>query len=305
MDYNHIRLIVSQTVADAIKNKQEKNEFIASIKEGDVFDGTVKNITTYGAFVELGHGVEGLLHISEIDHNRVNKVEKVLNTGDQVKVQVIKVDTHRINLSRKALIPNYWKDYIDACEVGATVKGIASDINKAGVVVDLNEHVQGFLPKSEVSWEKDANVEELVEKGSEVEAKVIELDLNKKRIILSLKQLSANPWEEANFVIGASVTGTISKILPEGFKVNVNGLSGYLPKGNVPKDTALVEGQEVTGKVRAFEPERTRLIITLREDSERVAPKENRKEFNKFMKNDKVTNTFGDFLNLDDYKDLK
>ena len=230
VDYNHIRLIVSQTVADAIKNKQEKNDFISSIKEGDVFDGTVKNITTYGAFVELGHGVEGLLHISEIDHNRVNKVEKVLNTGDPVKVQVIKVDTHRINLSRKALIPNYWKDYIDATEVGATVKGIASDINNAGVVVDLTEHVQGFLPKSEVSWEKDANIEDLVSKGSEVEAKVIELDLNKKRIILSLKQLSANPWTDANFQIGASVTGTIVKILPEGFKVNVNGLSGYLPK---------------------------------------------------------------------------
>ena len=305
VDYNHIRLIVSQTVADAIKNKQEKNEFIASIKEGDVFDGTVKNITTYGAFVELGHGVEGLLHISEIDHNRVNKVEKVLNTGDPVKVQVIKIDTHRINLSRKALIPNYWKDFIDACEVGSVVKGVASDINKAGVVVDLNEHVQGFLPKSEVSWEKDANVEEIVTKGSEVEAKVIELDLNKKRIILSLKQLVANPWEEANFVIGASVTGTIVKILPEGFKVNVNGLSGYLPKGNVPKDTALVEGQEVTGKVRAFEPERTRLIITLREDAKEAAPKADKKEFGKYMKNDKVTNTFGDFLNLEDYKNLK
>ena len=305
VDYNHIRLIVSQTVADAIKNKQEKNDFISSIKEGDVFDGTVKNITSYGAFVELGHGVEGLLHISEIDHNRVNKVEKVLNTGDAVKVQVIKVDTHRINLSRKALIPNYWKDFIDSCEVGATVKGIASDINNAGVVVDLNEHVQGFLPKSEVSWEKDANIEDLVTKGSEIEAKVIELDLNKKRIILSLKQLVANPWGEANFVIGASVTGTIVKILPEGFKVNVNGLSGYLPKGNVPKDTALLEGQEVTGKVRAFEPERTRLIITLREDVEKATPKADKKEFGKYMKNDKVTNTFGDFLNLDDYKNLK
>ncbi|MBO4623047.1 MAG: (d)CMP kinase [Bacilli bacterium] len=305
VDYNHIRLIVSQTVADAIKNKQEKNDFISSIKEGDVFDGTVKNITSYGAFVELGHGVEGLLHISEIDHNRVNKVEKVLNTGDAVKVQVIKVDTHRINLSRKALIPNYWKDFIDSCEVGATVKGIASDINNAGVVVDLNEHVQGFLPKSEVSWEKDANIEDLVTKGSEIEAKVIELDLNKKRIILSLKQLVANPWEEANFVIGATVTGTIVKILPEGFKVNVNGLSGYLPKGNVPKDTVLLEGQEVTGKVRAFEPERTRLIITLREDVEKATPKADKKEFGKYMKNDKVTNTFGDFLNLDDYKNLK
>ena len=305
VDYNHIRLIVSQTVADAIKNKQEKNDFISSIKEGDVFDGTVKNITTYGAFVELGHGVEGLLHISEIDHNRVNKVEKVLNTGDAVKVQVIKIDTHRINLSRKSLIPNYWKDYIDATEVGALVKGTVSDINKAGVVVDLNEHVQGFLPKSEVSWEKDANVEELVEKGASLEAKVIELDLNKKRIILSLKQLNANPWDDANYVLGASVTGTITKVLPEGYKVNVNGLSGYLPKGNVPKDTVLAEGQEVTGKVRAFEPERTRLIITLREETEKVSPKADKKEFNKYMKNDKVTNTFGDFLNLDDYKNLK
>ena len=305
VDYNHIRLIVSQTVADAIKNKQEMNEFVSSIKVGDVFDGTIKNITSYGAFVELGHGVEGLLHISEIDHNRINKVEKVLNTGDAVKVQVIKLDEHRINLSRKALIPNYWKDYIDSTEVGAVVKGKVSDINKAGVVVDLTEHVQGFLPKSEVSWEKDANVEDLVTKEAEIEAKVIELDLNKKRIILSLKQLSANPWDSANVEIGASVTGTITKVLPEGFKVNINGLSGYLPKGNVPKDTVLAEGQEVSGKVRAFEPERTRLIITLREETERVAPRADKKEFNKYMKNDKLTNTFGDFLNLDDYKNLK
>ena len=305
VDYNHIRLIVSQTVADAIKNKQEKNDFISSIKEGDIIEGTVKNITSYGAFVELGHGVEGLLHISEIDHNRVNKVEKVLNTGDQVKVQVIKIDTRRINLSRKALIPNYWKDYMDATEVNSVVKGTVADINKAGVVVDLNEHVQGFLPKSEVSWEKDANVEDLVTKGSEIEAKVIELDLNKKRIILSLKQLGANPWEEANFELGATVTGVVSKVLADGYKVTINGLNGYLPKGNVPKDTVLAEGQEVSGKVRAFDPERTRLIITLREEREYSAPKAEKKEFNKYMKNDKVTNTFGDFLNLDDYKNLK
>ena len=131
VDYNRIRLIVSQKVANAIKNRKAKEEFLKTVEVGNVYDGTVKNIETYGAFVDLGNGVEGLLHISEVEHNRIVKIEKVLNVGDPVKVKVIKLTEGHIGLSRKALLPNYWKEFIDASEVGQEVKGTVAEVNNA------------------------------------------------------------------------------------------------------------------------------------------------------------------------------
>lgn len=304
VDYNRIRLIVSQKVADAIKAKAEKNAFLATVEVGQVYEGTVRNIESYGAFVELKDGVEGLLHISEVEHNRVVKIEKVLKSGDTVKVQVIKVEDGHISLSRKALLPNYWKDFIDQTSVGAEVKGTVAEINNSGIVVNLSENVQGFLPKSEASWERDAKLEEVASVGNELTTKVIELDLNKKRIILSLKQLNANPWEVSELKSGDEIEFTVLEPMADGYKVLSNGLHGYLPNGNVPKDLAIALGQTYQGHVRAFEAARTRLVVTLRTEEPRRAPARENKEVTKYS-TDHVSNTFGDFLNLDDYKNLK
>ena len=304
VDYNRIRLIVSQKVANAIQEKAEKEEFLKTIQVGNVYEGTVKNIESYGAFVELENGVEGLLHISEIEHNRIVKVEKVLNTGDKVKVQVIKVEDGHIGLSRKVLIPNYWKDFVDATKVNDLVKGTVAEINKSGVVVALSEQIQGFLPKSETSWERDTVVEELFAVGQEVELKVIELDLAKKRIILSYKQLTENPWEVLNLKANDEVKCTVVKVIEQGVKLNVEGASAFLPNSNFGEKTEFAEGEEFTAKVRVFDAEKHRLIVTLKVEAPKVkhTKKQNNDKEVKYISQDKVSNTLGDLINFKDFE---
>ena len=306
VDYNRIRLIVSQKVANAIKEREEKEQFLSTIQVGNVYEGTVKNIESYGAFVELDNNVEGLLHISEIEHNRIVKVEKVLNTGDKVKVQVIKVEDGHIGLSRKALIPNYWKDFVDATEVGQLVKGTVTEINNSGVVVALSEQIQGFLPKSETSWERDVNVNDVFAVGSEVELKVIELDLSKKRIILSFKQLSENPWEVLQLNVNDVVNCKVVKVIEQGVKLTVEGASAFLPNNNFGEKKEFAEGEEFQAKVRVFDAPKHKLIVSCKVEAPKAKPvkKVNVNQDNevKFASQEKVSNTFGDFINLDDYK---
>ena len=306
IDYNRIRLIVSQKVANAIKNRQAKEEFLKTVEVGNVYEGTVKNIETYGAFVDLGNGVEGLLHISEVEHNRIVKIEKVLNVGDPVQVKVIKLTEGHIGLSRKALLPNYWKDFIDATEVGQEVKGVVAEVNNAGVVVNLSEQIQGFLPKSECSWDREAVVANLFAAGAEVNAKVIELDLNKKRVILSAKQLTENPWETLGLKTNDVVTCTVTKVSEDGVKFTTSGITGFLPKGNFGEKTEFAEGEEFEAKVRVFDSEKNRLLVSMREARPKVEkerkPRQNN-EVNNLLKNqEKIGSTFADFINLDDYK---
>lgn len=307
VDYNRIRLIVSQKVANAIKERQEKEQFLSTIQVGNVYEGVVKDIKSYGAFVELENNVEGLLHISEIEHNRIVKVEKVLNTGDKVKVQVIKVEDDHIGLSRKALIPNYWKEFVDATEVGQLVKGSVAEINNSGVVIALSEQIQGFLPKSETSWERDTNINELFQVGQEVELKVIELDLSKKRIILSLKQLTENPWDVLDLKQNDEVKCTVVKVIEQGVKLNIEGANGFLPNNNFGDKKEFVEGEEFTAKVRVFDAPKHKLIVSLRAEvapkPRAAAPKKaNNNSGDQFVSQEKVSNTLGDFINLDDYK---
>jgi len=305
VDYNRIRLIVSQKVANAIKERAEKEQFLSTIQVGNVYEGTVKNIESYGAFVELENNVEGLLHISEIEHNRIVKVEKVLNTGDKVKVQVIKVEDGHIGLSRKALIPNYWKDFVDATEVGQLVKGTVTEINNSGVVVALSEQIQGFLPKSETSWERDVNVNDVFAVGNEVELKVIELDLSKKRIILSFKQLTENPWEVLQLNVNDVVNCTVVKVIEQGVKLTVEGASAFLPNNNFGEKKEFVEGEEFQAKVRVFDAPKHKLIVSCKVEAPKPKPVKkvnNNDNELKFASQEKVSNTFGDFINLDDYK---
>ena len=295
IDYSRIRIICNQTAALQQKAKAEKKEFLAQLAEGQVYDGVVKNIETYGAFVDIGYGVEGLLHISEIDHNRVFKVEKVLNVGDSVKVQIIKLEKDHIGLSRKALIPNYFGDFIKANEVGALVSGKVNDIRDAGVTVELAENVNGFLPKSEYSWDNDAVIADEVKVGDTLEAKVIEIDANKKRIILSKKQLTENPWEKVTVKAGDVVEVTVLKPLDNGFKVQLGEVTGYLPKGSIRSRSAdsVQVGEVLKVKVKILDTNRGRLVVNLNDAEERVE----RENYSKYLKQqDKISNTLGDYL---------
>lgn len=316
VDYGRIRIIVSQVLADKINNRATKKAFVESLEVGQVFDGVVKNIENYGAFVEIGKDVEGLLHISEIDHNRVFKIEKVLKVGDPVKVQIIKLEKDHIGLSRKSLIPNYWEEYINGKSIENIVKGQVAEINNSGVVVTLAPEVNGFLPKSEFAWEKDVKIDEVVKLGDELEVKIIEIDSAKKRIILSRKQLSENPWNSVEVKVGDIVNVKVNKILPEGFIVAVGNVEGYLPKVTVrsiaPESIQL--GQELKAKVRILDADKNKLVVSMRdaeeraERPERVERPERTEKYDRRAKDssynnpaidkfqDKMTNTFGDFV---------
>lgn len=303
IDYGRIRLIVSQTVANAIKKRQEKRAFLETVQIGQVFEGVVKNIESYGAFVEIAPGVEGLLHISELEHNRVNKVEKVLHVGDTVKVQVIKVNNEHVGLSRKALLPNYWSDYVADKEVGMVVEGEIVEINNSGVVVKLAEEVTGFLPKSEFAYERDVYITDYVSVGEKISAKIIEIDPHKKRIIFSRKQLTENPWEKLDLKVNDPVEVTVTKELKEGYKVSLDGAIGYLPKRSLGAQEHLSEGDVVKARVRVFDPEKTRLVVGIKTEQE----KQPRETYGKFLKNetqDKLSDTFGNLLE-DHLKGLK
>lgn len=295
VDLSRIRIIVSEIHATAKKQKAAKKEFLNKIEVGQVYDGVVKNIESYGAFVELGEGVEGLLHISEVDHNRISKIEKVLNTGDTVKVQVIKVEKDHIGLSRKALMTNHWAEYFDGKELGDVVSGKVLEINKAGIRVDLATEIEGFIPKSEYSWERDLVIEDAVKVGDEVSGKLIEVAQSKRRVILSVKQLSVNPWDNAEVNEGDIVEVKIAAVQEEGFKVTYKGLNGYMSKGTVKSrdPQTIQEGEVIKVKVRVFNAAKQRFVVSMR-DAEEKAEKEN---FNKYMKSqDKMTNTFGDYI---------
>ncbi|MDD4076951.1 MAG: S1 RNA-binding domain-containing protein, partial [Bacilli bacterium] len=294
IDYGRIRLIVSQNVANAIIKRREKEAFISHIEVGQEFDGVVKNIESYGAFVDVGNGVEGLLHISELDHVRVSKVEKVLNPGDTVRVKVIKIDGIHIGLSRKALLPNYWLEYAEKHEVGSVVTGKITEINNYGVVVDLNEDVSAFLPRSEFAWEKDVYISDSAAVDDEIEMKIIEVDPIKRRIILSRKQLTPNPWEKLTCRPGDTINVEVVKELKDGYKISCQGAVGYLPKASIANYHEEISiGTELRVKVRVFDPKRTKLVVNLRAETERHP----RNSFRQHQKTqDKLTNTFGDLL---------
>lgn len=295
IDYSRIRIICSQTAAVTSKSRAEKKEFLAQLAEGQVYEGTVKNTESYGAFVDIGFGVEGLLHVSEIDHNRVTKVEKVLNVGDSVKVQIIKLEKDHIGLSRKALIPNHFGDFVKANEVGSLVNGKVTDIRDAGVTLELADSVSGFLPRSEYSWDNDASINDELKVGGKVEAKIIEIDVNKKRIILSKKQLTENPWAKVTAKVGDIVDVNVCGVLENGFRVQLGEVFGFLSKGSVRSRAAdsVKVGETLKVKIRVLDTNRGRLVVNMNEAEEKIE----RDNYSKYMKNqEKISNTLGDYL---------
>src|SRR6516162_2192141 len=166
-------------------------------EKGQVIDGVVKNITDYGAFVDLG-GIDGLLHVTDIAWRRVNHPSEVLNIGQQVKVKIIKInhETHRISLGMKQLLDDPWQGIEAKYPVGARFKGRVTNITDYGAFVELEPGIEGLIHVSEMSWtKKNVHPGKIVSTSQEVEVQVLEVDPVKRRISLGLKQTMRNPWE--------------------------------------------------------------------------------------------------------------
>jgi small subunit ribosomal protein S1 len=197
MDRRRGNIVVSRRTVLEETRAEQRQELVQNLEEGQVIDGVVKNITDYGAFVDLG-GIDGLLHVTDIAWRRVNHPTEVLNIGQQVKVKIIKInhETHRISLGMKQLLDDPWQGIEEKYPVAMRLKGRVTNITDYGAFVELEPGIEGLIHVSEMSWtKKNVHPGKIVSTSQEVEVQVLEVDPVKRRISLGLKQTTRNPWE--------------------------------------------------------------------------------------------------------------
>ncbi len=197
MDRRRGNIVVSRRTVLEESRAEQRHEIVANLAEGQVIEGVVKNITDYGAFVDLG-GIDGLLHVTDIAWRRVNHPSEVLSIGQTVRVKIIKInhETHRISLGMKQLLEDPWQNIEVKYPVGARFRGRVTNITDYGAFVELEPGIEGLIHVSEMSWtKKNVHPGKIVATSQEVEVQVLEVDPVKRRISLGLKQTLANPWE--------------------------------------------------------------------------------------------------------------
>jgi small subunit ribosomal protein S1 len=197
MDRRRGNIVVSRRTVLEETRAEQRQELVQNLEEGQVIDGVVKNITDYGAFVDLG-GIDGLLHVTDIAWRRVNHPTEVLNIGQSVKVKIIKInhETHRISLGMKQLLDDPWQGIEAKYPVAARFKGRVTNITDYGAFVELEPGIEGLIHVSEMSWtKKNVHPGKIVSTSQEVEVQILEVDPVKRRISLGLKQTMRNPWE--------------------------------------------------------------------------------------------------------------
>jgi len=227
MDRSRGNIVVSRRAVLEETRAEQRSELVASLKEGQVLQGVVKNITDYGAFVDLG-GVDGLLHVTDISWKRVNHPTDVLSIGQQVTVQVIRFnpETQRISLGMKQLQADPWEGAAAKYPVGAKFKGRVTNITDYGAFVELEPGIEGLVHVSEMSWtKKNVHPGKIVSTSQEVEVMVLDVDEQKRRISLGLKQTLPNPWAEfqEKYPVGTEIEGEVKNITEFGLFVGLPG----------------------------------------------------------------------------------
>src|ERR671917_315708 len=213
MDRRRGNIVVSRRAIMEETRAEQRSELVQNLSEGQIVDGVVKNITDYGAFVDLG-GIDGLLHVTDIAWKRVNHPSDVLSVGQQVKVQIIKInhETHRISLGMKQLLDDPWQGIEAKYPLNARFTGRVTNITDYGAFVELEPGIEGLIHVSEMSWtKKNVHPGKIVSTSQEVEVSVLEVDEEKRRISLGLKQAQANPWESflEQHPVGSTVEGEV------------------------------------------------------------------------------------------------
>ncbi|MBT8424218.1 MAG: 30S ribosomal protein S1, partial [Silicimonas sp.] len=233
MDRRRGNIVVSRRAILEESRAEQRAEVIANISEGDAVDGVVKNITEYGAFVDLG-GVDGLLHVTDMAWRRVNHPSEIVSIGETVKVQIIKInkETHRISLGMKQLQDDPW-DAVEAnYPLNSVHQGRVTNITDYGAFVELEAGVEGLVHVSEMSWtKKNVHPGKIVSTSQEVDVMVLEIDPAKRRVSLGLKQTQRNPWEvfAEQFPVGTHVEGEVKNITEFGLFVGLeNDIDGMV-----------------------------------------------------------------------------
>ncbi len=227
MDRRRGNIVVSRRAVLEETRAEQRSELIDKLAEGQVIDGVVKNITDYGAFVDLG-GIDGLLHVTDMSYKRVNHPSEVINIGDTVKVQIVRInaETQRISLGMKQLESDPWEGVAAKYPVGAKVRGTVTNITEYGAFVELEAGIEGLVHVSEMSWtKKNVHPGKIVSTSQEVDVMVLEVDSDKRRISLGLKQAQRNPWEEFadKHPVGSTVEGEVKNATEFGLFIGLDG----------------------------------------------------------------------------------
>ncbi len=277
MDRARGNIVVSRRAVLEESRAEARSELVANLKEGQVLQGVVKNITDYGAFVDLG-GVDGLLHVTDVSWKRINHPSEALQIGQQVTVQVIRfnAETQRISLGMKQLESDPWEGIAAKFPVGTRMKGRVTNITDYGAFVELEAGIEGLVHVSEMSWtKKNVHPGKIVSTSQEIEVMVLDVDSSKRRISLGHKQCMDNPWEKfasANEA-GTVLEGEVRNITEFGLFVGLTGdidgmvhmsdISWNKPGEDAIKDYA--KGQMVKVKILDIDPEKERISLGIKQ----------------------------------------
>ena len=277
MDRRRGNIVVSRRAIMEETRAEARSEIVQNLVEGQAVEGVVKNITDYGAFVDLG-GVDGLLHVTDIAWRRVNHPSEVLTVGETVRVQVIKInsETQRISLGIKQLESDPWDDIEARFPLETRVTGRVTNITDYGAFVELGSGIEGLVHVSEMSWvKKNVHPGKIVSTSQEVEVMVLEVDSEKRRISLGLKQCMANPWEDfaSRYPVGTKVSGEIKNITEFGLFVGLEDeIDGMVHMSdldwNLSGDDALAgfsKGQTVDAVVLDVDMDKERVSLGVKQ----------------------------------------
>jgi len=270
-------IVVSRRAILEESRAEQRAEIVSDMAEGDVRKGIVKNITDYGAFVDLG-GIDGLLHVTDMSWKRINHPSQVVNVGDTVKVQIIKVneETQRISLGMKQLEADPWEGIESKYLIGTRLPGVVTNITDYGAFVELEDGVEGLIHVSEMSWtKKNVHPGKIVSTSQEVLVEVLDVDSEKRRISLGLKQTQDNPWSAflGDHPPGTEVEGEVRGITEFGLfiglgpeldgMVHINDISW-----DVPGEQAIAnfnKGDQVRAKVLDVDTEKERISLGIKQ----------------------------------------
>ncbi len=277
LDTARNNVVVSRRAVLEEENSAERQVLLDSLQEGAEMDGVVKNLTEYGAFVDLG-GVDGLLHITDMAWRRIRHPEEVVSVGEQVKIKVLKFDRekNRISLGMKQLGDDPWVDLKERFPAGTICDAKVTNLTDYGCFTEIMEGVEGLVHVSEMDWtNRNVHPSRVVAVGDEVKVMVLDIDVERRRISLGIKQCRPNPWEEfaSKHERGDLVTGAIRAITDFGIFIGLeNGIDGLVHLSDISWDEPgersvrrFKKGEEVTAQILAIDLERERISLGIKQ----------------------------------------
>ncbi len=280
LDQKRNNVVVSRRAVLEAVSSEERDELLASLQEGLVIKGVVKNLTDYGAFVDLG-GVDGLLHITDMSWKRIKHPSEIVNVGDEIKVKILKYDRdrNRVSLGLKQLGADPWVEIKARYPENTKVKARVTNLTDYGCFAELEEGVEGLVHVSEMDWtNKNVHPSKIVQLGDEVEVMILDIDEERRRISLGIKQCYQNPWDRfaEQFKKGDKISGSIKSITDFGIFIGLDGnIDGLVHLSDISWDEngeeavrAYKKGDEIETVILSIDPERERISLGIKQLSE-------------------------------------